>query len=225
MGALRLADRVYSDIVTLIGAKDLNVGDRLPSEAALGDMLGVSRTVVREALVHLASDGITEARVGAGSFVIRRPSALLGNYLPPEALPSAIGTYEVRFVLEAEAARLASLRRSDAAMAMIDRRLADLTAALLSSAPADKEDLAFHREIMLATGNSTFVRTFDALEDGIVRVMKAGVEISRARSPETIAAMLAEHADIAEAIRLRDGGRAALSMHWHLSQGRRRLMP
>lgn len=225
MGAPRLADRVYSDIVVLIGSKDLKVGDRLPSEAALGETLCVSRTVVREALVHLASDGITEARVGAGSFVIRRPSALLNNHVPPEALPSAIGTYEVRFVLEAEAARLASLRRSDAAMVLIDRRLADLKAALLSSAPAHTEDMAFHREIMLATGNPTFVQTFDVLGEDIVRVMEAGVEISRARPPETIAAMLAEHEDIAEAIRLRDSGRAALSMHWHLSQGRRRLMP
>jgi DNA-binding FadR family transcriptional regulator len=58
----RLADRAYAGIVELINTDDLQIGDRLPSETRLAEMFGMSRTVVREALVRLASDGFTEAR-------------------------------------------------------------------------------------------------------------------------------------------------------------------
>jgi len=63
----RLADRAYTGIVELINREGLEAGDRLPSESRLAEMFGMSRTVVREALVRLAADSITEARRGAGS--------------------------------------------------------------------------------------------------------------------------------------------------------------
>src|SRR5213596_2097589 len=107
MGEARLADRAYSGIVAMINADGLAVGDRLPAEARLAEMFGMSRAVVREALVRLASDGITEARRGAGSFVKSRPSDRLAAYMPMDHMSATLGTYEVRFVLEAEAAKLA----------------------------------------------------------------------------------------------------------------------
>jgi DNA-binding FadR family transcriptional regulator len=61
---------------------------------------------------------------------------------------------------------------------------------------------------------------FEALSDEVDRTMKAGVDISRARSPEVIEAMMSEHVAIVEAIRAQDGDGAALAMRWHLAQGR-----
>lgn len=221
----RLADRAYTGIVEVITGDDLKVGDRLPSEARLAEMFGISRTIVREALVRLASDGITEARRGAGSYVKRRPAAQLGVHMPMEDLAATLGTYEVRFVLEAEAARLAAQRRSGEQMAVIEDRLAALRHALLSSGPAHDEDWELHRAIFEATSNTAFVSIFDHLYDEVLRILKAGVDISRARPPEVIAAMMAEHDAIVEAIRAQDADGAALAMRWHLGQGRKRLMP
>ena len=116
----RLADRAYTASVEMINIDGLAVGDRLPSEARLAETLGMSRTIVREALVRLAADSITEARRGAGSFVKNRPSTKLGAYMPLSELPSTLGSYEVRFVLEAEAARLAAARGTVDAMAGTD---------------------------------------------------------------------------------------------------------
>jgi DNA-binding FadR family transcriptional regulator len=56
----------------------------------------------------LASDGITPARRGAGSRVKRRWYDRLGTHMSMDALATTFGTYEVRFVLEVEAARLAA---------------------------------------------------------------------------------------------------------------------
>ncbi|MBU3079485.1 FadR/GntR family transcriptional regulator [Sphingomonas quercus] len=225
MSEERLADRAYSGIVEIINAGELGIGDRLPSETRLAEMFGMSRTVVREALVRLASDGITEARRGAGSFVMRRPSARLVTHMPMSEMSATLGNYEVRFVVEAEAARLAAQRRSSEQLAEIERRLRVLVAALSSNEPAHDEDMALHRAIAEGTANPAFVAAFDHMHVEMERIMRAGIDISRSRPPEAIGAMLSEHEMIVEAIRAQDGDGAALAMRWHLSQGRKRLMP
>lgn len=221
----RLADRAYNAIVRIIADDRLTTGDRLPSEARLAELFGMSRTIVREALARLASDGITEARRGAGSFVKRRPSERLGTHVAMDALAKTLGTYEVRFVLEAESARLAALRRSQDQLDAIEAALAALRAALLSNAPAHEEDWLLHRAIVEATGNSAFLPVFDLLQNEVVQILRAGVDISRSRPPHVIGAMMDEHDAIVDAIRARDADGAALAMRWHLSQGRKRLMP
>lgn len=225
MSEERLADRAYTRIVGIINAEALEPGDRLPSEDGLAKMFGMSRTVVREALVRLAADGITEARRGAGSFVKRRPSEKLGTHIALDDLSSTLGSYEVRFVVETEAARLAALRRSPAQMEAIEKAWQNLRKALQASGPAHLEDIALHRAIALATANGAFVATFDHMYEEVERIMRAGVDISRSRPPEAIGAMLTEHEMIVEAIRLQDADGAAVAMRWHLLQGRRRLMP
>jgi DNA-binding FadR family transcriptional regulator len=225
MSHVRLADRAYSGIVEMINADGLVVGDRLPSEARLAEIFGISRTIVREALVRLGSDGITEARRGAGSFVKSRPSDRLAAYMPLAELPATLGSYEVRFVLEAEAARLAATRRSPEDLAAIEEALARLRDTLLSSAPAHAEDNELHRRIAQATANPAFLAAFDALSPEIDRIMRAGVDISRARPPQVIQTMMREHEMIVAAIRAQDPDGAALAMRWHLFEGRKRLMP
>lgn len=220
-----MADRAYTAIVQIITDENLQPGDRLPSESGLAERFAMSRTVVREALVRLASDGITEARRGAGSYVKRRPSERLGSHVPIDALSGVLGTFEVRFVLEAEAARLAAQRRSHEQLETIEDNLAALRVALLSSAPAHDEDWALHRSIAEATGNSAFVDMFEHLHGPVDMVLRAGVDISRSRPPEVLHAMMEEHDAVVDAIRAQDADGAALAMRWHLSQGRKRLMP
>jgi GntR family transcriptional regulator, transcriptional repressor for pyruvate dehydrogenase complex len=221
----RLADRAYSRIVEIILNGELGIGDRLPSESRLAAMFGMSRTVVREALVRLAADGITEARRGAGSYIMRRPSLRLGAHMPMGELSATLGTYEVRFVVESEAARLAAIRRSAEQLCAIEAAMDDLRAALLSIGPAHDEDWRLHHAIVHATANPAFEKAFEHLHEETMRIMRAGVDIARMREPEPIAAMVREHEMIVEAIRAQDADGAALAMRWHLAQGRKRLMP
>jgi len=85
--------------------------------------------------------------------------------------------------------------------------------------------MELHRRIMAATANPAFELAFEALFGEMERIMRAGVDISRSRPPEVIGAMMREHEMIVEAIRAQDCDAAALAMRWHLSEGRKRLMP
>jgi GntR family transcriptional repressor for pyruvate dehydrogenase complex len=61
---VRLADQVYGQIFEQIVSGGLNVGDKLPSENEISERFGVSRPVVREALLRLRADGLITAHQG-----------------------------------------------------------------------------------------------------------------------------------------------------------------
>ena len=65
----RLSDQLYRQIFDQIVSGQRNVGDKLPSENELSEQHGMSRPVVREALMRLRADGLITAHQGLGSFV------------------------------------------------------------------------------------------------------------------------------------------------------------
>ena len=65
----RLYERVADQIGALIHSGEFLPGQRLPAERDLARILGVSRPVVREAMIALEIAGLVEVRTGAGAFV------------------------------------------------------------------------------------------------------------------------------------------------------------
>ena len=76
----RLADQVYGQIFEQIVSGGLNVGDKLPSENEISERFGVSRPVVREALLRLRADGLITAHQGLGTFVSHQPAPRLKTF-------------------------------------------------------------------------------------------------------------------------------------------------
>ncbi len=81
------------EILSLIKRQVMKPGARLPSEEALGEMLGVSRNTIRDALMTLEQDGVVVRRHGKGTFVAAPPAMLqtrLNEILPiPELIKSS----------------------------------------------------------------------------------------------------------------------------------------
>src|SRR5690348_6295059 len=72
-------------------------GDKLPSEVELTEAHGVSRTVIREAVAALRSDGLVEVRQGAGIFVIApEPAGASARRLEGARVYSDLEVLEVR---------------------------------------------------------------------------------------------------------------------------------
>ncbi|SFH00597.1 FadR/GntR family transcriptional regulator [Pedobacter insulae] len=98
-----LVDRVEDNIVQLLQEKKLKVGDSIPTELELCSNLGVSRTVVREALLRLRMMGLIESKKKKGS-VITSPDifGVLSKSMNPHILDQGTlkDIFEIRMVLE-----------------------------------------------------------------------------------------------------------------------------
>ena len=112
----RLSDKVADMMMETILSGRFQVGDRLPSERALGEQFGVSRTVVREAVRALVAKGVIEVRSGSGLRVIAvnadAVSESMNLYLRGGGLDFG-KVHEVRALLEVHLAGLAAERATD----------------------------------------------------------------------------------------------------------------
>ncbi|SMO85488.1 DNA-binding transcriptional regulator, FadR family [Saccharicrinis carchari] len=98
-----LVDKVEEALIDLLISKKLNPGDTIPKEMELTQMLGVSRTVIRESLGRLKSLGLIESIKHKGT-IIRSPNLLhqLKKSFIPNILDQATlkDVFEIRLVLE-----------------------------------------------------------------------------------------------------------------------------
>ncbi|MGF1625767.1 MAG: FadR/GntR family transcriptional regulator [Alphaproteobacteria bacterium] len=220
----RLGDQLYGQILDHIVHGRLKEGDRLPTEKEICDMFGVSRPIVREALMRLRADGLIQSRQGAGTFIINRPTARFTAFASASDVGSYLRCLEVRLPLEGVAARLAAERRTPEQMARIDRAHEAFRREGERGAFKPESDLAFHAAVADATGNTFFSATLLSLNEAITGFMTLSLSLTRTGSRERTRQVLEEHSRIVEAIRGQDGETASLAMQFHIDQARRRLI-
>lgn len=214
-GPVRLADQVAAILSEEIESGRLAEGDQLPTEVALVKQLGVSRTVVREALSRLRNAGLVEPRQGLGVFVLPRRTRPLD--LEAEAADTkarVLQIVEVRRAMEGEAAHLAATRATPRDLARMREALDAIDSAVAAGGDGVEEDLAFHRTIAESTGNAVMVSTVRYLGE----VMRGGIRVTRAneaRRDDFIEAVRQEHHAILAAVEAGDteGARAAARRH------------
>ncbi|WP_372836749.1 FadR/GntR family transcriptional regulator, partial [Puniceibacterium confluentis] len=194
-------------------------GDRLPSESELTRTHSVSRTVVREALALLRSDGLVEARKGSGVFALdpaaSRKSGPFAD-LDVERLSGVIELFELRSAFEIRAASLAASRRSAEQIDEILRANDVVDADLKSGKSTREADFAFHYAVAKATQNRRFPEFLSLIRPGIVpRVdLEPGQPGGRRYNPNP--KIVQEHARIADAIIDGDPDKAEAAMKAHL---------
>ncbi len=224
LGRETLADRLADRLAAQIERGTLAPGDRLPTEAQLCAAHGVSRSVVREAVHRLKSRGLLVSRQGSGVFV-SPPATHRGLEFDPSVLESVdavVQVVEVRRVLEGEIAALAAERVSKPQLARLKRALDAIDAAVAAGRDGVAEDLAFHRAIGEATGNTQFRSVLGFFE----QYLREGMRITRgneARRADFMEAVRKEHRAILDAIAARDPRAARRAALRHLTQGQQRL--
>jgi GntR family transcriptional repressor for pyruvate dehydrogenase complex len=223
MGNKTLADQV-TEVLKNKMVGDEFAGSQLPSEQAMAEGFGVSRTVIREAVSRLKSEGLIQTRQGRGAFV--RADRLDVPYridLDAEDLMSSLlHIIELRQGLDAEIAFLAAERRKRDQMAAIKRALADIQRAVKAGRDAVPEDLNFHLSIAKAAENPLFPELIRFLG----RFLYAAVRVTRAnedRRREFSEQVRGEHAAIAEAIYRQDSEGAATAAKAHMLNAAVRL--
>jgi GntR family transcriptional regulator, transcriptional repressor for pyruvate dehydrogenase complex len=205
----------------IVGGR-FKAGERLPTERELAETFGVSRNVVREAIARLAFEGTVEPRQGSGVFVLgTNPIATLR--LDPEMLRDRslfASLFELRSILEGEAASLAAARRGRKHLVAIKAALKRLDDSQGTPQSVDA-DLEFHRAIALASDN-VYVAIF-------INFISEHVRASIAEANERVDSVSRErinreeHAAIYEAIAAKDIDGARGSMRRHIGKAMERL--
>lgn len=221
---VRLADQLYGQIFDQIVEGRLNVGDKLPSEHEICEMYGVSRPVVREALLRLRADGLVMAHQGLGTFVSHQPAPRLTAFSDVGNVGAYLRAQELRVALEGDAARLAALRRTDEQLQKIEAAHAAFADSLARGQMSAEADLAFHASITEATGNDFYLGVLESIHESINGFMRLTLNLTRTGSRQRAQRVLDEHTTILEAIRAQDGERARVAMQFHLGQARHRLV-
>ena len=221
----RLATELVDSLSEQIRSRALKPGDKLPTESAIMQEFGVSRTVVREAISALQAAGFVETRHGIGTFVLDSPAGFEFR-VEPRSIPTVrdiLAMLELRISLESEAAALAAERRTEGQLAELRRVLDAYQAALRSGGDTAEPDFQFHLRVAEATGNRYFPEVLARF--GTTTIPRT--RVSLVQSPGGKAAFLTtlgkEHEQIYTAILNRDPHAAARHMRTHLSQSRDRF--
>lgn len=212
-----LVDRVHEQVLRLIVRGEFPRERKLPTEAELCGRFGVSRTVVRAALIRLRAEGHLRSQQGSGWIVVRgaEPGAL--HYPAIRSVADLERSYEFRIAVEGQAAWLAATRHTAEDLRAIEEALAEADSDHARFAPdlAPELNFRFHRAVARATGNPFFTMTLEAIPNligaGPVELRYPGLEDPEARRR----LIVEEHREIHRAIARRDapGARAAIERH------------
>ncbi len=151
-------NQIISKIRDLINYKNLEPGDKLPSERMMAEKFGVSRGNLREAIQKLEFYGLLKSIPQSGTFVANIGVIAL-NGMVDDILqlkePDFKSLVETRILLELKSVRLAALRRSEEELNQIEDALNAYSEKVKKGEDAVQEDLLFHLAIANASGNST----------------------------------------------------------------------
>ncbi|MEX1162364.1 MAG: GntR family transcriptional regulator [Nitriliruptor sp.] len=192
-----LRGQVHHVLEELIIHRKLSPGTHL-REPELAERLGVSRNPVREALVTLQRDGWVEVRHRQGAFV-RTPG-------PGEAHE----TFEVRGMLETQAAMLAARQITPAQLQELEEILRKGRAAYEAEDEVGLVEFnaAFHRIVADASGNSVLQELLLHLEKRVKWFFSA---VAVARGADS----WREHEELSRYLQAHDAEGAARVMRGH----------
>ena len=151
----RLTDQTADRLLHMIDSNPAYPpGAKLPNEPRLCQLFGVSRTTLREAVRSLASQGYVEVRRGSGTFVLDRSTAPDIGLQRLECLRTRLrDLFEIRMMLEPQAARLACLRGTDEELQEIARRAECVAQAIREGKNFSQPEETFHQAFVAATHN------------------------------------------------------------------------
>jgi DNA-binding FadR family transcriptional regulator len=212
--SLRLHGTIARDLGVLIVSGRYKPGELLNGEILASDRLHVSRGAYREAVRILAAKGLVESRPKVGTRISRPerwhmldPDVLswIFEFEPDEALLTSL--FELRRIVEPEAAALAALRRTDAHLETMARALEDMAKHTLAVEAGRLADQEFHSALLRASGNAFLV----SLTSGVGAAI-SWTTIFKQRDSPLARDPMPDHIRVYEAVRASDRDAAHKAM-------------
>lgn len=212
--SLRLHGTIARDLGVLIVSGRYKPGELLNGEIAASDRLHVSRGAYREAVRILAAKGLVESRPKVGTRISRPerwhlldPDVLswIFEFEPDDSLLD--GLFELRKIVEPEAAALAAMRRTEEHLASMARGLEGMSAHTLATEQGRLADHEFHSALLRASGNAFIT----SLTSGVGAAI-SWTTIFKQRDAPLARDPLPDHVRVYEAIKASDAPAAHAAM-------------
>ena len=215
----RLVDRVAQEIERLILDGVLEAGAKLPPQRELAEQIGVSRTVIREAMQILETKGLLESRHGFGT-VVRQVSpdqfTQSMSWLLRSTRISLDDLHQVRSILEVENVRLAALNATPEGVQILREIMEEMDSAKANIHLFAAKDAEFHSALASMTDNPLLIVLIDTFRNLIQEV-----RLSISRHPRLKATVIPDHYAILERVEAKDSEGACNAMRIHLEHARK----
>ncbi len=218
---------VVESISALIKNGELRPGDHLLSERELCERFGISRTSVRKALAILSGMGLIETSPRNGAYIAQASAQQAIDSLSQLIARNryqAANLYEVRRLIDVQAARLAAIRRDEADVIKL-RGLHRLVIESLQNPPAlHRADMNLHIGIAESTKNPFFGELMRVLISAYLEIFHVvwGKREQDEEEQTLFAHYFSQHELIVEAIAEKDPEAAAAYMTQHIDDSRKR---
>ncbi len=220
----RLSQQVSRLLLAEIRSGAFQPGDRLPTETDLAKRFGISRTVIREALASLKDDGILESKQGRGILVKdpgERRAFRFSDVFESISHAEANHLYEMRAILEAEAAGLAAFRHTQDDIDMIQEAFGEMAEAVEAKRSGEEAHLRYNEAIAQASHNPV-LSDFLCFLYGRLRSLARELRLNTMMDPARASLVLSEHRAILEGILSQDPAKARIATLTHLRNAARR---
>jgi len=170
---VNVSEQVFEQMKQQLIDQEWKSGERLPSEATLSDLFGVSRVTIRNALQKLVALGLIETRLGDGSYV-RESSAdsYMNSLIPMVYLEHNLREImEFRLVIETETTVLAAQRATKQDIKTLRKYIKQMENTQDDYREYAKLDYEFHYAIAQISKNSLIIRTYTILMDALQNAM------------------------------------------------------
>jgi GntR family transcriptional repressor for pyruvate dehydrogenase complex len=196
----KVQTELIGKIRDLINNKNLEPGEKLPSERMLSEKFNVSRNIIREAIQKLEYFGILKSIPQSGTFVanigVTAMNGMIDDIIRLEE-PDFRSLVETRILLELKTVKFAARRRTEKQLEEIKDALDAYKEKVLNGEDAVQEDLLFHLAIAEASGNSMLITLMLIITPKIITNFEKYLVCNEDRSLLGIQ----EHNEIYEAIK------------------------
>jgi len=209
-----LSDRLARRIRGMIQGGDYEQGDRLPAIMEMARRFGVGHPTIREALKKLETMGVVEIRHGSGVYVTRREEVLVlasPDYSGAVSKKLLIDLIRARMPLELQTVADAVKNATEEHLVEMRRLLTEAEANLANDEVLNSVNMAFHRQIAIASGNSVLVQILDVLRELFTEEQRLILNIFGSRERDH-----REHMAILEALEQRNEALGVKRMRTHL---------
>lgn len=208
-----LCDQIVEKLQESIISEDL-YNKSLPSEQALCEQFGVSRTIIREALKILAARGLVKSKTGGGSYVTKPKADDISKLLITIIRMDKISDYDVcqtRLILDVAAARAAAMRIKDEELKELNDQVNSMEENMYNMPLRIDKDVEFHIMLGKFSGNYFLALIVESMTDVLRDFIQKGIE-----SPGGNEDGVYRHRMILDALRARDPDKVEIAVREHI---------